>query len=181
MRQARFALGHEASVDPPRTHALAAGAAATGDLPPTARSFARSAVSVARRFGRSAGRRTLARRWLAGDTRRRTVDPVCTRLRDEITRPVQRLEGPRVRPPAVEDLAGELATPQIPVVDVGDLELAPARRLQGADHVEDLGVVEVDAGDRVVALRSRRLLLDRPHTVAVELGDPESLCVRHLL
>src|SRR5919108_1504197 len=62
---------------------------------------------------------------------------------------VDRLAG--VAPEPLEDVVLHGAALDVPVVDVGDLQLAPARGLQGRDDVEDLLVVEVDAGDHVVA------------------------------
>src|SRR5206468_11542262 len=64
---------------------------------------------------------------------------------------VDRLAG--VAPEPLEDVVLHATALDVPVVDVGDLQLAPARRLQGGDDVEDVLVVEVDAGDHVVAGR----------------------------
>jgi hypothetical protein len=60
--------------------------------------------------------------------------------------------------PEVDQL--RLAALEVVVVDVGDLELAARRRLQPGGDVDDLVVVHVQAGDREVRLRHRRLLLD---------------------
>src|ERR671918_1760322 len=71
---------------------------------------------------------------------------------------VDRLAG--VAPEAVEDVVFHEPALDVPVVHVGDLQLAPARRLEGRDHVVDVLVVEVDAGDHVAAGRVVRLLED---------------------
>src|SRR5215211_6862791 len=85
---------------------------------------------------------------------------------------VDRLPG--VAPEALEDVVLHAAPLDVPVVDVGDLQLAPARGLEGGDDVEDVLVVEVDAGDHVVAGRVVGLLEDADDpAVAVELGHAE--------
>src|SRR3712207_5162616 len=61
-----------------------------------------------------------------------------------------------VAPEPVEDVVLHGPALHVPVVDVGDLQLAPAGRLQGRDHVEDVLVVEVDPGDHVVARGDRK-------------------------
>ena len=50
---------------------------------------------------------------------------------------------------AAEELGAELATVQVPAVDVGDLELAAGAGFQLGGDFDDLGVVEVDSGDGV--------------------------------
>src|SRR5215210_5875957 len=50
----------------------------------------------------------------------------------------------RVAPKPFEDVVRHCALADEPVVDIGDLELAPTRRLQRRDHFEDTGVVEID-------------------------------------
>ena len=62
---------------------------------------------------------------------------------------------------------GHLALPDVVVVDVGDLELAPARGDQVADDVEHAGLVAVDAGDAVLGGRVLGLLLDVRHPPVV--------------
>src|SRR5215218_1116452 len=85
---------------------------------------------------------------------------------------VDRLSG--VAPEPLEDVVLHAAALDVPVVDVGDLQLAPARRLQGGDDVEDVLVVEVDAGDHVAARRVVGLLQDADDpAVAVQLGHAE--------
>ena len=99
---------------------------------------------------------------------------------DEVGRLQERLVGAGVQPghAAAEDLAAELAAAEILAVHVGDLVLAPLRRLQVAGDVEHLVVVEIEADDGVVRPRMRRLLLDVDHpAVAVELGHAVALGV----
>src|SRR5215204_3467563 len=85
---------------------------------------------------------------------------------------VDRLAG--VAPEPVEDVVLHGAALHVPVVDVGDLQLTPAGRLQGRDHVEDVLVVEVDAGDHVAAGRVVGLFQDADDpAVVVQLGDAE--------
>ena len=63
---------------------------------------------------------------------------------------------------------------EVVVVHVGDLELAASRRLERRDDLEDVGVVEVDAGHGELARRRVRLLDDALHAaVAVELRHAE--------
>ena len=60
------------------------------------------------------------------------------------------------------------------VVHVGDLELAARGRLERRDDVEDVGIVEVDPGDREFARGGVRLLDDvRDPPSAVEVRDAE--------
>src|ERR687894_3269366 len=69
---------------------------------------------------------------------------------------VDRLAG--VAPEPVEDVVLHGPALHVPVVDVGDLQLATAGRLEGRDHLEDVLVVEVDPGDHAVARRVVGLL-----------------------
>src|SRR4028118_1275489 len=62
--------------------------------------------------------------------------------------------------PAPEPLDPKPAGVQISAVDVCDLKLAAVRGGQAGSDVEDGVIVEVEAGDRPIALRVRRLLLD---------------------
>ena len=66
---------------------------------------------------------------------------------------VDRLAG--VAPEALEHVVLHRPLLDVPVVHVGDLELAAAGRLERRQHVPDGLVVEVDAGDRVLARRAR--------------------------
>src|SRR5215212_4150831 len=85
---------------------------------------------------------------------------------------VDRLAG--VAPEPVEDVVLHGPALDVPVVDVGDLQLAPAGRLEVGDDVEDLLVVEVDAGDHVAGGRVVGLLQDADDPApVVELGDAE--------
>src|SRR5215218_2909169 len=79
-----------------------------------------------------------------------------------------------VAPEPVQHVVLHLAALDVPVVDVGDLQLAAAGRPQRGDDLEDALVVEVDAGDHVVAGRVVGLLEDADDpAVAVELGHAE--------
>src|SRR4029453_10314580 len=55
-----------------------------------------------------------------------------------------------VAPEPVQHVVLHLAALDVPVVDVGDLQLAAAGRPQRGDDLEDALVVEVNAGDHVV-------------------------------
>src|SRR5258708_35303203 len=84
----------------------------------------------------------------------------------------------RVAPETFEHVVLHQPLFEVPVVHVGDLELAAARRLERAQHLPHAVVVEVDAGHRQLARRAARLLHDaRDAPVAVELGDAEALQV----
>ena len=95
---------------------------------------------------------------------------------------------PRPPPPAYLDDA-EVAALRVVPVHVRDLELAPARRPEVADHVEDVGGVAVEADDgvrgrrRVVAHVDDAGLLDDVGDAAVLAvdDDAEVLGIRHLL
>ena len=71
---------------------------------------------------------------------------------------------------------------QVHVVQGGDLQLAAGGRLHFLGHLDDFLVVEVQAGDGVVALRVLRLLFHAEHlAVLVELDDAEALRVRDIV
>ena len=59
------------------------------------------------------------------------------------------------------------------VVHVGDLELAASRGLELGDHVEDVGLVAVEAGDRESAGRLDRLLDDLRDPAVLDARDAE--------
>jgi hypothetical protein len=73
---------------------------------------------------------------------------------DEVRGFEQRVVGAGVEPgdAAAEELGAELAAFEVPAVDVGDFELAAGAGLEGFGDVDDLAVVEVDAGDGVARL-----------------------------
>src|SRR5204863_6542582 len=76
----------------------------------------------------------------------------------------------------------QAAAPEIDIVEIGDFELAPRRRLQPARDVDDLVVVEIKAGDGPMRARPRRLLLDRDGPPGrVEFDDAIELGVAHLI
>src|SRR5712692_1372272 len=77
---------------------------------------------------------------------------------------------PGVAPEAFEHVVLHETFLDVPVVDVGDLELAPARRLQVGQHVPDRFVIEVRAGDGELARWNLWLLHDAlDAAAAVEL------------
>src|SRR4029453_18814704 len=85
---------------------------------------------------------------------------------------VDRLAG--VAPEPVQDVVLHQPALDVPVVDVGDLQLAPGGGLEGRDDVVDLLVVEVDAGDHEARGRVVGLLQDAHDPVlVVQLGDAE--------
>ena len=94
----------------------------------------------------------------------------------------QRRELPGVDPPPAQDLGQDrVAGVDQPLDGVGDLELAPPRRLDGAHRLVDLVVEEVHADQGEVRGRHRRLL-DQPEDPAgaVQLRHPELLRVVHV-
>ena len=103
---------------------------------------------------------------------------------DELSGLVEALHGagvePRVAPP--ERHHREQAVVEVHAVEVGDLELAAGRRLHARRALRHVARVEVEAGDRIGALRSLRLLLDgdRPAPL-VELHHAEALGVVHVV
>src|SRR5581483_6885230 len=84
---------------------------------------------------------------------------------------VDRLAG--VAPESFEHVRLERAALGVPVVDVGDLELAAAGRLELRQELPDLLVVEVDAGHDIGTGRIGGLLDDANDPPAVELGYAE--------
>ena len=78
-----------------------------------------------------------------------------------------------VAPEALDDVVLHRPLVDEPVVDVRDLQLAAAGRLQRRDHVPDRLVVEVHAGDGVLARRLLGLLQDADDALPVELRDAE--------
>ena len=84
---------------------------------------------------------------------------------DHLVVRIDRLAG--VAPVALEDVVLEHPGPHVMVVDVRDLQLAAIRRLERADHLEDVGPVAVEPGDREPPRWIRGLLDD--------LDDPSVL------
>ena len=94
----------------------------------------------------------------------------------------QRVECAGVQPrgAAVEHLDRQPALVQIGLVDLGDLVFAARRLSQRPRDLDDVVVVEVQAGHRVVRLRCGRLLLDRQRgAVGGELDDAVGRRVGH--
>ena len=91
---------------------------------------------------------------------------------------VQRLERPGVGPPAAK-ISYVIVPARCTVVDVGDLELAAAATASASRMMsKTAGVVQVDAGHGVAALRPARLLLDRDDALVREHGHAEALADR---
>src|SRR3974390_565389 len=99
-------------------------------------------------------------------------------LRDEIRGTKQGLEGPRVRPPAVQNTVRQRFLLQVHIVDVRNLELIAPARLGPADFLEDGGVVEIDSGDGVVGFRILGLFFDTDDPTIRNLGAAESPGIR---
>ena len=74
---------------------------------------------------------------------------------DEVGGVEQGVVGAGIEPgeAAAEDLGAEFAAVEVPGVDVGDFELAARAGLEIAGNVDDLVVVEIDAGDSIAGLR----------------------------
>ena len=60
---------------------------------------------------------------------------------------------------AAEDFDVEVAALEVEPVEIGDFEFAAFGRLEAAGESDDIGVVEIDAGDGVVGLRIGGLFL----------------------
>jgi hypothetical protein len=93
---------------------------------------------------------------------------------------MQTLERAGVRPPAVHHAVAQVVPLDVPVVDVGDLELAARRRLEPLDDFEDARVVNVDAGHREAAPGLEGLLLDAGDAAVLEHRDAEALGIVNL-
>src|SRR5438477_3926918 len=91
-----------------------------------------------------------------------------------------RLSG--VAPEALQDVVLHQPMLDVPVVDVGDLELSAGGRLELGDDFPDRPVIEVDAGDGEVARGLGRLLDDPLDALgAIHLGDAEMIEVLAVL
>src|SRR5262245_61201906 len=77
---------------------------------------------------------------------------------DEETRLEKHVRRTRVQPrrAATEVLNPETSAGQVPGVHIGDLELAPSRRLETAGNLDHLPIEEVEPGHSVVRLRLGR-------------------------
>src|SRR6476620_10976043 len=65
---------------------------------------------------------------------------------------------------------------QVGTVDVGNFEFTTCRWLDVGGDVAHIGVVEIQAGDRIIGFRGQRLFLDADCTpVVVELYDAVTL------
>ena len=112
---------------------------------------ASAANSRARAPRTSHGRRRAARAG-SGAAPRSSAAPFAHEVVHQVIG-VDRLAG--VAPEAVEDVRLQLAALDVPVVQIRDLELSAARRLERREDLPDLFVVEVGAGDDVAARRAR--------------------------
>lgn len=86
--------------------------------------------------------------------------------------------GPGVQPgvTTAHQLNVQLAAAEVFLVDVGNFQFAPRGRLDVLGDVNHVVVVEVETGDRVVALRVGRLLLNRQGVhLVVKFDDPKAL------
>ena len=76
------------------------------------------------------------------------------------------------RKTSAEDLDEQVTSLHVGPVDIGDLQLAARRRFERCGDIEDVVVVEIEAGDRDFGFRLGRLFLDRKSpSVAVEFDD----------
>src|SRR5689334_3250948 len=94
--------------------------------------------------------------------------------RDVVRRVQQRLMRARIEPgnATPQNLDVEAACLEIALVHVGDLELAPRRRVEAARDAHDVVVVVVETDHRVVRSRVGRFLLDVEGTsLGIELHD----------
>ncbi len=108
------------------------------------------------------------------------VDAPLDRVEDQAVGLEHVLEPAGVLPPALHDVRLDALAGVDEVLDrVGDLQLAARAGLDRAGGVVDHRREEVDADEREVRLRLRRLLGERDHTVAVQLGDAVVLGVGH--
>ena len=83
---------------------------------------------------------------------------------------------------AAQQLDVQLILLEVHIVQGRDLQLTAGRGLDLLCHLNDFLVVEVQAGDGVVALGMLGLFLDAQHlAVCVELHDAEALGVRHIV
>jgi len=73
---------------------------------------------------------------------------------------------------AAEDFDVEFAGVEVEAVEVGDFEFAALGGFQLARHRDDVAVVEINSGNRVVRFRLGGLFFERKHaTVGGELDD----------
>src|SRR5688572_7775462 len=98
-----------------------------------------------------------------------------------VARANEAFEGAGIGPPAVERGVRQIAAAEVFVVDVSDLQLATSRRLEGLGDGKDIVVVHIDANDREIAGRIRRLLDDLRDLPALELHHAETLRIGHFL
>mmetsp|Transcript_13933 Transcript_13933/g.26024 ORF Transcript_13933/g.26024 Transcript_13933/m.26024 type:complete len:214 (+) Transcript_13933:860-1501(+) len=83
---------------------------------------------------------------------------------------------------AAHDLDAELAAPQVLGVHISDLQLTAGAGLDIGRDVADLLVIEIQAGDRVVALRRLGLFFDgQGALVGIELDHAIALGVGHVI
>jgi hypothetical protein len=84
--------------------------------------------------------------------------------------------GVEPRGAAAEDFDVEVAPLKIEAVEIGDLEFAALGGLEATSEGDDIGVVEIDAGDGVVGFRLRGFFLEgNDATIRRELDDTVAL------
>jgi hypothetical protein len=81
----------------------------------------------------------------------------------------------RVGPPSVQHAEGQVAPPDVDIVDVGDFELAAIAGRERLGDVEHVAVVHVDTDHRKAAGRVGRLLDDLHNSSILEPRNPETL------
>jgi hypothetical protein len=86
--------------------------------------------------------------------------------------------GVEPRSAAAEEFDVEVAALEIEAVEIGDLEFAALRGLEAAGERDDIGVVKIDAGNRVVGLGLERFFLEgNDATVGRKFNDAVALGV----
>lgn len=90
--------------------------------------------------------------------------------------------GVEPRSAAAEEFDVEVAALEIEAVEIGDLEFSALRGLEAAGECDDIGVVKIDAGNRVVGLGLERFFLEgNDATVGRKFNDAVALGVSDVI
>src|SRR5881396_1340518 len=110
-----------------------------------------------------------------------SLAPLLCLRRLQIGSAKQGIERARIRPPSVQGIVGHFPLTNVFVVHIGALQLSPSGGLEGLYDIENLGVVHVDTGHRIIRGRNGGFLIDAHDLAASNFRDAEPLRILDFL
>src|SRR5438876_1667613 len=102
-----------------------------------------------------------------------SLAPLLCLRRHQIGSAKQGIERARIRPPSVQGIVGHFPLTNVFIVHIGDLQRSPSGGLEGLYDIENLGVVHVDTGHRIIRGRNGGFLIDAHDLAASNFRDAE--------